>query len=115
MHYLRRSKAKKTINELYQDDNAEFKMSNMWFSGFCRRYRICFCRKTHAVQKSSNELRQKIEKFPVRIILERKRGTYNSRDLVDIDRTPLSYALDDNKTYDKTASKRYGLPLVNQV
>ena len=99
------SKAKTMISEFYPDDDGEFKMSDRWFQGFCRRYRISFRRKTHAAQKSPSELRQKIEEFHASVIRERKRGTYSLRDLANMDQTPLPFVLDDNKTYDKVGAK----------
>ena len=103
------SKAKHIMQEIYPDSVDEFKMSNRWFTGFCRRNNISLRRKTHAAQKTPEELRQSIKDFHSSIIRERKRGTYKLKDLANMDQTPLPFVLDDNKTYEKKGSKEVWL------
>ena len=101
------------MSVLYPDDNGEFKMSHRWFQGFCQRKGISLRRKTHAAQKSPNELRESIEQFHAKIIRQRKRGTYTL--IANMDQTPLPFDLDDNTTHDKKGTKEGGSQLLDSV
>ena len=67
-------------------------------------------RKTHAAQKSPAQLRTPVEGFHSKVPRQRKRGTYQLRDLGNMDQTPLPFVVDDNKTYEKQGAD---LPLVS--
>ena len=73
--------------------------------GFCSRKKIALRRKTHAAQKSPAQLRTAIEGFHSKVLRQRKRGTYQLRDLANMNQTPLPFVLDDNKTYEKQGAE----------
>ena len=83
----------------------EFKFSDRWFYEFCRRHRISLRRKTHTGQKSSAELKDAIEMFHEKLLRERRKGTFSLADIANMDQTPLSFVMDDGKTYNQTGSK----------
>ena len=83
----------------------EFKFSDRWFYGFCRRHRISFRRKTHTAQKSPAELKNAIEMFHGKLLRERWRGTFSLADIANMDQTPPPFVMDDDKTYNQSASK----------
>ena len=61
---------------------------------FCRRYGVALRRKTHAAQTNPKQLAPAITKF------------YQTKDIVNMVETPLSFVLDDGKTYaDKGSSE----------
>ena len=76
----------------------EFKFSDRWFCGFCRRHRISLRRKTHTAQKSSAELKNAIEMFHGKLLREQRRGTFSLADIANMDQTPLPFVMDDGKT-----------------
>ena len=92
------------MNEEYPEVTG-FKFSNRWFNGFCRRNRIAIRRNTHVAQKSPSMLKASIEKFHSKLLRERKRGTYQLRDIASMDQTLLPFVLDDEKTYDAKGSE----------
>ena len=83
----------------------EFKFSDRWFNGFCRRYRISLRRETLTTQKSPAELKKSIEMFHGKLPRERRRGTFSLANIANMDQTPLPFVMDDDKTYNKTGSK----------
>ena len=83
----------------------EFKFSDRWFYGFCRRHRISLRRKTHTAQKSPAELKNAIEMFHEKLLRERRRGTFSLVDIANMDQTPLPFVMDDGKTYNQTGSE----------
>jgi transposase-like protein len=84
------SRAKKLLNELHPDIT-NFKFSDRWFAGFCRRNKLSLRRKTHMSQKSPSHLKDSIEKFHAKLLRERKRGTYKLCDIANLDQTPLPF------------------------
>ena len=83
----------------------EFKFSDRWFYGFCRRHRISLRRKTHTAQKSPAELKYAVKMFDGKLLRERRRGTFSLADIANMDHIPLPFVMDDGKTYNQTGSK----------
>ena len=83
----------------------EFKFSDQWFYRFCRRHRISYRRKTHTAQKSPAELKNAIEMFYGKLLRERRRRTFSLAYIANMDQTPLSFVMDDGKTYNQKGSK----------
>ena len=77
------SKTKELTKEVYPDHVDKFQ------TGGCRRNQISLRRKTHAAQKSPEQLRQAIEEFHASVIRERQRVVYSLKDLDNMDQTPL--------------------------
>ena len=75
----------------------EFKFSDRWFYGFCRRHCISLRRKTRTAQKSPAELKNAIEIFHGKLLRERRRGTFSLADIANMDQTPLPFVMDDGK------------------
>ena len=73
--------------------------SDQWFMRFCRRYAVALRRKTHAAQTDPKQLEPAITKFHSKLLRVRRRGVYQTKDIADIDQTPLPFVLDDGKTY----------------
>ena len=83
----------------------EFKFSDQWFYGFCRRHCISLWRKTHTAQNSPAELKNAIEVFHGKSLRERWRETFSLFDIANMDKTPLPFVMGDGKTYNQTGSK----------
>ena len=83
----------------------EFKFSDRWFYGFCRRHCISLRRKTHTTQKSPAELKNATEMFHGKLLCERRKGTFSVADIANMDQTPLPFVMNDGKTYNQTGSK----------
>ena len=79
------AKAKQILKQLHPNEDDTFRFSNRWFEGFCRRNKISLRRKTHAAQKSPAQLRTAISGFHAKVLRQRKRGTYQLRDLGNMD------------------------------
>ena len=97
------SRARQILSELHPTGTT-FKFSDRWFSGFCRRNKITLRHKTHVAQKSPSLLVDSVKKFHAKLQRKRKRGTYKLGDIANMDQTPLSFVLDDGKTYDAKGS-----------
>ena len=95
------TQAKQVMIETYPEHVETFKISARWFAGFCRRNNISLRRETHASQKTPQQLRKLISELHAKTMTERRWGRNTSRDLTNIDQTPLTFVLDDNKTCDK--------------
>ena len=83
----------------------EFKFSDKWFCGFCRRHHISLRRKTYTAQKSPAEPKNAIEMFHGKLLRERRRGKFSLADIANVDQTSLPSVMDDGKTYNQTGSK----------
>ena len=92
----------------------EFKFSDRWLHGFCRRHRISLRRKTHIAQKSPAELKNAIEMFHGKLLREGRRGTFSLVDIANMDQTPLPFVMDDGKTYNQTESKEIWCNMAHQ-
>ena len=90
-------RAKQLVKELYQDEN--FKASDQWFSRFTNRFEISLRRKTQSLSYS-------FAKFHSNVL-----GKYQTKDIANMDQTPLPFVTDDGKT--TREALRYGvLPMV---
>ena len=70
------------------------------------RYGVGLRRKTHAVQIDPKQLPPAITKFHSKLLRVRRRGVYQTKDIANMDQTPLPFVLDDGKTYaDKGSSE----------
>ena len=59
-----------------------------------------FCeKKTHAAQTDPKQLAPAITKFHSKLLRVHKRGAYQTKDIANMDQTPLQSVLDDRKTY----------------
>ena len=85
------------IKELYPDEN--FKASDQWFSRFTNRFEILLRRKTPCAQKDTQSLSYSIAKFHSKVLRTRRRGTYQIKDIANMDQTPLPFVMNDGKTY----------------
>ena len=94
----------KLVNEHYPEET-NFKHSDRWFAGFCRRYRIAHRRKTHVAQKLTTDKVTKLNQFHQYLNYIRRVGKYQLCDLANMDQTPLPFILDDGTTYDHRGSK----------
>ena len=84
----------------------ELKCSDQWFMRFCQRYGAALRRKTHAAQTDPKQLAPAITKFHSKLLRVRRRGVYQTKDIANMDQTPLPFVLDDGKTYsDKGSSE----------
>ena len=92
--------------QLVKDDypGKELKCSDQWFVRFCRRYGVALRRKTHAVQTNPKQLALTITKFHSKVLCVRRRGVYQTKEIANIDQTPLPLVLDDGKTYAEKGS-----------
>ena len=73
---------------------------------FCRRYGVALQRKTHAAQTGPKQLAPGITKFHSKLLRVCRRGVYQTKDIANMDQTPLPFELDDGKTYaDKGSSE----------
>ena len=73
---------------------------------FCRRYGVTLRRKTHTAQTDPKQLASAITKFHSKLLRVRRRGVYQTKDIANMDQTPLPFVLDDGKTYaDKGSSE----------
>ena len=73
---------------------------------FCRRYGVVLRRKPHAAQTDPKQLAPAIAKFHSKLLRVRRRGVYQTKDIANMDQTPLPFVLDDGKTYaDKGSSE----------
>ena len=73
---------------------------------FCRRSGVSLQRKTHAAQTDPKQLTPAITKFHSKLLRVRRRGVYQTKDIANMDQTPLPFVLDDGKTYaDKRSSE----------
>ena len=72
------AKMKELVQELYADDEKaeHFKFSSRWLIGFCK----------HAAQKSLDEVKEIMSSFHKHLIRIRKRGTYQLKDISNIDK-----------------------------
>ena len=97
-------RAKQLVKELYPGEN--LKASDQWFSRFTNRFKISLRRKTHCAQKDRQSLSYSIAKFHSKVLRTRRRGTYQMKDIANMDQTPLPVAIDEGKTYaDKGSSE----------
>ena len=87
--------------------DAEFLFSDKWFRGFCNRKRIALRRKTNTSQKTPEQFVESITKFHQKLLRERKRETFQLKDIANMDQTPLPFILDDNRTYDTVGAKAF--------
>ena len=87
------TKAKQILKRLHPNEAETFRYSNRWFEWICRRKKIPLRRKTHAAQKSPAQLRTAVEGFHSKVLRQRKRGTYQLRDLGNMDQAPLPFVL----------------------
>ena len=71
---------------------------------FCRRYGVALRRRTHAVQTDQKQLAPAITKFHSKLLRVRKRGVYQTKDIANMDQTPLPFVLDDGKFYAEKGS-----------
>ena len=92
------------MNELYPDVK-DFKNSDHWLTRFCTRKNISLCRTTHAAQHSPDNASTKISKFHAKLLRKHTRSNFQLGVIANMDQTPLSFILDDGKTYDSTGSK----------
>ena len=68
-------------------------------------------RKTHAAQADPKQLTPAITKFHSKLLRVHRRGVYQTKDIANMDQTPLPSVLDDRKTYaDKGSSKVWCVP-----
>ena len=73
---------------------------------FCRRYGLALPRKAHAAQTDPKQLAPAITKFHSKLLRVRRRGVSQTKDIANVDQTPLPFVLDDGKTYaDKGSSE----------
>ena len=73
---------------------------------FCRRYGVALRGKTHAAQTDPKQVAPAITKFNLKLLRVRRRGVYQTKDIANMDQTPLLFVLDDGKTYaDKGSSE----------
>ena len=56
-------------------------------------------RKTHAAQTDPKQLATAIAKFHSKLLRVRRRCVYQTKDIANIDQTPLPFVLDDGKSY----------------
>ena len=66
---------------------------------FCRRYGVTLRRKTHAAQTDPKQLAPAITKFHSKLLRVRRRGVYQTKDIANMDQTPLPFVHEDGKTY----------------
>ena len=85
----------KLVNEHYPEET-NFKHSDCWFAGFCRRYRIAHRRKTHVTQILPTDKVTKLNQFHQYLNYIHRVGKYQLCDLANMDQTPLSFILDDD-------------------
>ena len=72
---------------------------------FCQQYGVVLWRKTHAVQTDPKQLAPALTKFHSKLLHVCRRGVYQTKDIVNMDQTPLPIVLDNRKTYaDKGSS-----------
>ena len=90
-------RAKQLLKEIYPDEN--IKATDQWFSRFTNRFEILLRRKTHFAQKDPQSLNYSIAKFHSKVLRTRRRGTYQMKDIVNMDQTPLPFVMHDGKTY----------------
>ena len=98
------TRAKQLLKDHYP--GKELKCSDQWFMRFCRRYGVALRRKTHAAQTDPKQLAPAITKFHSKLLRVRRRGGYQTKDIANMDQTPLPFVPDDGKTYaDKESSE----------
>ena len=98
------TRAKQLLKDHYP--GKELKCSDQWFMRLCRRYGVALRRKTHAAQTDPKPLAPAITKFHSKLLRVRRRGVYQTKDIANMDQTPLPFVLDDGKTYaDKGSSE----------
>ena len=93
------------VREEHPDIAEEFRHSDQWFAGFCKRKGLSLRRKTHFAQKTPDEVSSVITSFHRSLLQVRKRGTYQLKGIANMDQTPLPFILTDNKTYETTGSQ----------
>ena len=98
------AKAKQLMAELYPTV-ATFRYSEKWFRSFRQRYGISWRKKTHTAQKSPAEASLEIKQFHQQLLRLRLSGTYQTKDIANMDQTPLPFILDDGLTYDELGAK----------
>ena len=57
------------------------------------------CEEKHAAQTDPKQLAPAITKFHLKLLRVRGRGVYQTKDIANMDQTPLPFVLDDGKTY----------------
>ena len=66
----------------------------------------CSAKKADAAQIDPKQLTPAITKFHSKLLRVRRRGVYQTKDIANMDQTPLPFVLDDEKTYtDKGSSE----------
>ena len=73
---------------------------------FCRRYGVALRRKTQTAETDPKQLAPAITNFHSKLLRVRRRGVYQTKDIANMNQTPLPFVLDDGKTYaDKGSSE----------
>ena len=78
---------------------------------FFRLYGVVLRRKTHAAQADPKQLAPEITKFHSKLLRVHRHSVYQTKDIANMDQTPLPSLLDDRKTYvDKGSSEVWCVP-----
>ena len=80
-------RAKQLLKDHYP--GKELKCSHQWFMRFYRRYGVALRRKTHAAQTDPKQLAPAITKFQSKLLRVRRCGVYQTKDIANMDQTPL--------------------------
>ena len=76
---------------------------------FCRRYEVALRRNTHTAQTDPKQSAPAVTKFHSKLLRFRRRGFSQTKDIANIDQTPLLLVLYDRKTCaDKEGAVKYG-------
>ena len=87
----------------------ELKSSDQWFMRFCRRYEVALRRNTHTAQTDPKQSAPAVTKFHSKLLRFRRRGFSQTKDIANIDQTPLLLVFYDRKTCaDKEGAVKYG-------
>ena len=80
---------------------------------FCPRYGVALRRKIHAAETDPKQLAPAITKFHSKLLRVRRRGVYQTKDIVNMDQIPLPFVLDDGKTYADKGSSEVIIIIIN--
>ena len=75
---------------------------------FCQQYGVALRRKTHAAQTDPEQLAPAITKLHSKLVPVRRRGAYQTKEIANMDETPLPFVLDDGKPMQIKGAVKYG-------
>ena len=103
-------RAKQILEDVEPDSN--FSFSDGWFKGFKKRFRISVRRATNTCQKTPQDKQSAIQGFHRsirRIARDGEKigplGQWESRNIANMDQTPLPFTFTDGETYANTGER----------